>query len=286
MIIFNCEYCGKEVKTYKSRKSKYCSSECCYRDRERKHMKKCKFCGKEFHYKDRKQMFCSKECVWEYQKTLIGEKSPKYNHTELQCEICGKTFSVKQSKVGKQRFCSRECQEIWYSEYRKTPEKTKELAERLIKLLDEGKIKKSLTKPHIKINKMLDELSIKYENEYNVKYYSIDIFLPENNLMIEIMGDYWHSNPTTKYGDAKNEQQQSRIGKDKAKHSYVKNQYGIEILYLWENDINNRIDLCKNLVLEYIYNNGILENYNSFNYNKEFGELHLNDKIIVPKFAS
>lgn len=290
MIIFNCEYCGKEVEAYKSRKSKYCCLDCCYKDRVKKNnsrkIKTCEFCGKEFRSKYKEQRFCSRECVNKHQETLIGELSPKYNHTELQCEMCGKVFSVKQSKVGKQRFCSIECREKWYNEYKKTPEKIKEQAKTMTKLLVEGRIKRTMTKPHEDVNKILDDLQVAYENEYNIIYYSVDIFLPEKNLMIEVMGDYWHSNPTTKYGDAKNKQQQIRIGKDKAKHSYIKNQYGVEVLYLWEYDINNRIELCKQLILEYIKTNGILDNYHSFNYHCEDGKLYLNDNIAMPQFAS
>lgn len=290
LIIFNCEYCGKEVKAYKSQKSKYCCLDCCYKDRVKKNnsnkIKICEFCGKEYRSKYKDQKFCSRECVNKHQETLIGELSPKYNHTDIKCEICGKIISVKQSKVGKQRFCSNECKEIWYNEYRKTPEKVKEQAVAVIKLLTEGKIKKSMTKPHTIINEMLEQLNIPHINEHNITYYSVDIYLPDSNLMIEIMGDYWHSNPTTKYGSAKNEQQRKRIGKDKAKHSYIRNQYGIEVLYLWEYDIINRVEICKYLILDYIKNKGCLKDYNSFNYNLVNDKLRLNEEIIYPLFAS
>ena len=36
-------------------------------------------------------------------------------------------------------------------------------------------------------------MGIKFENEYNCKYYSIDNYLLEYNLMIECMGTYWHT---------------------------------------------------------------------------------------------
>ena len=249
-------------------------------------IKICEFCGKEYRSKYKGQKFCSRECVNKHQETLIGELSPKYNHIDIKCEICGKIVSVKQSKVGKQRFCSNECKEIWYNKYRNTPEKIKEQAVAVVKLLTEGKIKKSMTKPHVIIDETLEQLDILHINEYNITYYSVDIYLPDSNLMIEIMGDYWHSNPTTKYGSAKNEQQQKRIGKDKAKHSYIRNQYGIEVLYLWEYDIINRVEICKHLILDYINNKGCLRDYNSFNYNIVNDKLCLNEEIIYPLFAS
>ena len=54
--------------------------------------------------------------------------------------------------------------------------------------------------------------------------------------------------------------------KDKRKHSYIKNNYNIEVLYLWETDVNENIELCKKLIELYIRNNGKLKNYHSFNY--------------------
>ena len=46
----------------------------------------------------------------------------------------------------------------------------------------------------------------------------------------------------------------------------LKKYYNIEILYLWESDILNNLSLCKALIAEYISNNGVLKDYNSFNY--------------------
>ena len=41
---------------------------------------------------------------------------------------------------------------------------------------------------------------------------------------------------------------------------------GIEILYLWENDILHNVELCEKLILMYIKSNGNISNYNSFNW--------------------
>ena len=98
------------------------------------------------------------------------------------------------------------------------------------------------------------------------------------------MGDYWHGSPI-KYKNKLNDVQRNRIGKDKAKHSYIKSNYGIEILYLWEDDIYNRLDLCRALIQLYISKKGLLKNYNSFNYYlSEDGNIILNSNIIKPYF--
>ena len=65
-------------------------------------------------------------------------------------------------------------------------------------------------------------------------------------------------------------------------YSYFKNQYNIEILYLWETDILKNKEVCIELIKEYINSYGILHNYHSFNYCINNGNLLLNNNIIIP----
>ena len=100
--------------------------------------------------------------------------------------------------------------------------------------------------------------------------------------MIEIMGDYWHATPLKYNLNNLTEQQKKSIKQDRSKHTYVKKYEDIEILYLWETDINNNIDLCLSLINKYIDNNGILDNYHSFNYHLDNNTLVLNTSLIIP----
>ena len=143
------------------------------------------------------------------------------------------------------------------------------------------KISRTLTKPHRTINKLLDDNNISYINEKVLDFYSIDICLSDN-LMIEIMGDYWHSNPLASCNKDKELKyaQKVNLPKDKAKHTYVKKYYNFELLYLWESDIEKDETLCLKLIQKYINNNGILQDYNSFNYYvNDKNELCLKDNI-------
>lgn len=64
---------------------------------------------------------------------------------------------------------------------------------------------------------------------------------------------------------------------------YINNYYNIEILYLWESDINLNLDLCEKLIQEYIEKDGILDNFHSFNYFiDKNGNLRLKDIIAIP----
>ena len=98
------------------------------------------------------------------------------------------------------------------------------------------------------------------------------------------MGDYWHGNPIKyKEKDLSIIQLKSKK-RDKSKHTYIKKYHNFEILYLWENDIINEVNLCKSLINLYIKHKGILKDYNSFNYYVNDNKTILKDEIIYPYF--
>lgn len=142
---------------------------------------------------------------------------------------------------------------------------------------------RTLTKPQIITNDILDYLGISYENETPFKYYAVDNYLSDSNLVIEVMGDYWHSSPMLYTIDDVSKTQRKIIRRDKAKRTYLQEHYAIPILYLWESDLSKREEVCKKLVRKYIQTNGILDNYHSFNYHiDDDGVLRLNSEIIIP----
>ena len=237
----------------------------------------CPICGKEFECsKKSTQKFCSRKCVNENSKTIIGIKNPRFKSELIKCKWCNSEFYLKQSRINKNgnNFCSNKCRQEWFSKDYSQREDSKEKQRKIaLKMLSDGSFSHVDTECQIKINNLLEELNIMFTNEYNFdNMYSVDNYLKDYNLIIEVMGDYWHCNPIKyKYINYKN--QVDRIIRDKAKHSYIKNKYNIEILYLWEYDIMNNLNKCKNLIIDYIKNKGILSDYNSFNYNE-------NNKII------
>lgn len=269
----------------------------------------CFSCGQELirpighFYKDR--VYCSYECRDKYKTNyLSGENSPFYNRINTICTNCGKKIDVipfeynLHNEYGDHHnFCSTEC----YYEYRSnyyvgdkhpmfgthlTDEQKKNASERVITMIASGKMPQTMTKPHKKIYELLISNGVKCKNEYVLKYHSIDIYLEQYNLMIEIMGDYWHGIPLKYTYDQLNKQQLKSIKQDKSKYTYTKKYHNIEILYLWECDINHNIDLCWNLIQEYIRNDGLLKNYNSYNYELIDNLLVLKDEIILPYFIT
>ena len=289
--IVKCEFCGKEIyqtKTqYNRAKHHFCSNRC---QKDFQHIilfedRKCEICGKLFHVsKKSHQRFCSIKCQGKWQSTQTGTLNPRSKKIEAYCDTCGKKIYIipYNKKRFEYHFCSNKCRRSWYSTVFSQDEEWKDISrKRAVNILNSKQIDTN-TKPQIIINNLLDSMCIKYRNEENFIYYSIDNYLFEYNLVIEVMGDFWHCNPQKYSIDKIREIQKKRIPKDKAKHTFIRNKYGIEILYLWESDIYNNIFLCGKLIKNYINNNGVLKNYHSFNYHIIDNEIQINDSIIIP----
>lgn len=288
-----CDYCHKSFyrrgnhidRQIKRGQNKFCSVECeiNYRAEQARETRICKICGKEFECKKRlEQRFCSHDCQNKWQTTITGELHPQFSQKLITCTYCGEPFYAKQYKLnsGQNLFCSADCRRNWFAEIYSQSEEVKEFhRKKILKNFQEGKHSKLDTKPQIIVNDILDTNKIIYEREYNLTYYSLDNFLTDSGLMIEVMGDYWHCNPT-KFDVPKYDSQKEVIRKDKAKHTYVKKCYDVEILYLWEHDIEHNKEMCEKLILEYIDKNGMLQNYHSFNYVLNDDVLSLSDNII------
>ena len=286
-----CEYCGKTVyKTlsqYNKREHHFCSNKCqsLLRRTQVFEYRKCEICGTEFYVSNKStQRFCSNQCQNKWQLENVGFRNPKFQGDYARCENCGKSYLVGKYKLenGKHHFCSTECRQEWFSNVWPQSDEWKEKSrKRAVRILSNNAVS-TQTKPQIAVNNMLDNLFIEYRNEEPFVYYSIDNYLPEYKLAIEVMGDYWHSSPL-KYPKKINDKQKHIISRDKAKHTYIKNHHRIEILYLWESDILKCPDLCIALIRHYIANDGCLDNYHSFNYHiDDDGNLTLNADIIHP----
>lgn len=266
----------------------------------------CNYCEKDIYkppsiYLMNDNLYCSDECYWKDKPNIIesGKNSPYYNRIKTHCTNCKKDIEVipfdynkKNSFGDRHNFCSQECYWEYRSEYYVGDKSstinrviTNEMREKMkIQMIKNSRSADRFnSKIQLTINDVLDDLQVVYEREYVIKYYAVDNYLVDTNLIIEVMGDYWHVNPL-RYNENKypiSENQASWIHRDKIKHSYIKNHNNVEILYLWEHDINNNIKVCKKLIQAYIDKNGELENYHSFNYKlSKSGDLKLKNDLI------
>ena len=93
------------------------------------------------------------------------------------------------------------------------------------------------------ISKWLDSINIKYilNNRKILDGYELDIYIPDLNLAIEFNGVYWHSELY------------------KEKHYHIKKTElcavkGIQLLHIFEDDWNNKQNICKSIILNKTHN--------------------------------
>lgn len=288
-VWYNCEWCGqkKYMNAYHYNKVKhhFCCQECSnnFREAISHEYRKCEICGKDMYVlKKSPKRFCGSKCQSEWQKTRVGFDNPRFEGDLISCDWCGKKYFENGYKLRTQKnfFCSKQCRVDWYSNvWSKQPEWRKESRKRAVKMLESGVISQTNSKQQLIVNDILDRIGVNFTNEFGIKYYSIDNYLTDYNLFIEVMGDFWHCNPI-RYSNIKYHNQRESIRRDKAKATYVKKYFKIPILYLWETDINKNPDMCEKIIMEFINKNGLLKNYNSFNYSIVNNELVLNENII------
>lgn len=109
--------------------------------------------------------------------------------------------------------------------------------ERIIKT---GKVKRSLLEIHFEI--FLKLLNVDFEHSWYVNtkenHFIYDFYLPKYKCLIEIDGDFWHCNPSTKYAIPECKTQKINIINDQLKNQWAQDN-GFKLLRFWEDDINN-----------------------------------------------
>lgn len=107
-----------------------------------------------------------------------------------------------------------------------------------------------VTSIHIKVREFLESLDLKenFEEEYQIKYFSVDFAFVKHKIAIEADGDFYHINPLFYPDGPKTAIQRRNLGRDKAKNKYL-DKVGWKILRYWECDINSGVFkerlLCK-----------------------------------------
>lgn len=85
---------------------------------------------------------------------------------------------------------------------------------------------------------LLKSLNLYYKRQHRVGYRYYDFYLPEHNLLIEVMGDYWHGNKSKYAKNQLSEMQKKNQFNDKFKRKLA-NAAGYKIIEFWETEINN-----------------------------------------------
>lgn len=84
----------------------------------------------------------------------------------------------------------------------------------------------------------LDKLGVKYVYQFEAKdiHRFFDFLICEQNLLVELNGDYWHTNPEIYKDGPINNTQKKNIKVDEYKRNWAYS-HCIPILYIWENDV-------------------------------------------------
>lgn len=292
IVKISCDQCDeifdREFHQLSRHNNHFCSNRCQHDYRSKQALsymitKICEQCGEEYKVENSRKdtaRFCSQKCVHEWRSiNTRGNKSPNYvPRYIIKCDWCGEEIYRTKNKIehNNNNFCSKSCQKSWFTNiYSQTDDFKNRSKKTILKNINEGKIKQTDTLPHKIINNLLDKLNINYKNE-EIKYgYAVDIYLVNYDLFIEINGEFWHCD-SRKYKSIEYDIQLKRIIEDKKKNTRFKNN-GYNILYLWENDIINNIDLCEKLIKTFIKSQSKMKYFHSMNYKLD------DDKLIEIK---
>ncbi len=86
-----------------------------------------------------------------------------------------------------------------------------------------------------KLIPLFNDLGLRWEEEYLVRFYHFDYFLPDNGILIEVQGNYWHTRP-------------ENMARDKRKRTFVQKHTTHKLLEIWEDEFKNRKELKKKLL--------------------------------------
>lgn len=151
--------------------------------------------GKEGYWKDKHLSDDTKKKI---SKKLKGDKHPNFNKhltDEHKLKISLSNIGKKVSKETKKKMSLNMIDRI-----SKNPEEFFK------------KMSPKFSKGHRRIETILKDNSVNFIHEYKILSYSIDIFLPDYNVCLEIDGEYWHSFPEKKKFDKNRDKKIKELG--------------------------------------------------------------------------
>ena len=242
-----CKQCNKSFKVIKSDLEKriFCSKEC---DSKYRHISgtqeiRCDECGIKFKkiksgIKD--YNFCQLECLSRW-------NSKKNNKSLVTCYICSKEHYVKNVQSKTYKTCSLDCHYKYLKELGSSDEYREKMRLNALKSLQSSK--KSDTKPERMVKEYLIKNNINFESQKDMyDKFVVDFYIIEKDIILEVYGDYWHSNPDI-YNEVNkpNDMQIRQSKRDKSREAYLK-KCGHTFLKIWERDIYDNIEEAMKII--------------------------------------
>lgn len=105
-----------------------------------------------------------------------------------------------------------------------------------LKRIKNGEFPQTDTLPAKKFAEILKQNNIQYEKEYIIGSWAFDFYLPSYNVLIEIDGDYFHSNPKIYPDGPKTNTQKINRYRDVKKNQFCQ-EHGHKLIRFWENEV-------------------------------------------------
>jgi very-short-patch-repair endonuclease len=119
----------------------------------------------------------------------------------------------------------------------KHSEESKELMrQKTLERIKNNKFPQNDTLPSRELEKILKKNKVKYQKEYVLGAWSFDFCLIDANILIEVDGDYWHSNPKIYPNGPKTKTQKINRYRDLKKNKFCE-QNKHKLIRFWESDI-------------------------------------------------
>lgn len=266
-VALKCDFCGKEILVKRSKaeahEHHFCSLACLGKwngkQREKRVVKTCVICGKEYSVKEGESsnsVTCSNECQHEWQRQYRVKENASNWHGGggvLKCLHCGKEFKVRRylflNKSAK--FCSQKCKQEYWATHVITKDgfkKARHIGN--MRMLSTSKGRETSLEKHIRL--FLERNGIKHDCQHVINNkFCVDFFLEDSNVIIEALGDYWHGNPLKYSEDSLNRIQLKNKHMDKARFAYLR-KCGYIVFDIWENEVNTDINKAMQPIIDYI----------------------------------
>lgn len=216
-----CEFCHKpfEYISYKGGEGRFCSRKCALsknNEESRKPIvtKNCAYCGNTFSYRFYDKLdrsYCSIKCAVR-DKVKTGTDNQGWKpRVPLECEICGSVVEVRPYRVKRFRACSARCRQVLVMQAMPRVSSIERKMAEAFRLAGLSPIP-----------------------QHTVEFWVVDFAFPDQRLVVECDGTYWHGRP-----------EQRR--KDRHKDAYLKRK-GWRVLRLSEAAINHSPSACASTV--------------------------------------
>lgn len=118
-----------------------------------------------------------------------------------------------------------------------TPMTKEKIAQHTARMFGSGAFRRE-SSAHRNMRGVLDSLGAVYEEEYCIGRYSGDFAFPEKRVVLEVDGDFFHTNPQLYPEGPKCWTQRRNAANDRKKNAYLR-KAGWTVLRRWESDINS-----------------------------------------------